>query len=422
MEVDYLKKAIQLSAVDFIEKPINFGELRKAVGKAVEEARNTNRIQTAMANREDIQKQNLIHMIRYKNVPEEKVCRLCREIGFPVNGKYTCLIWILTELFPESPDAPRLMKKMERYLGRWDVVSVTHTVEENRFVTIASVDSWKNIDLLQIMEQSPQIAAGEYKMGIGIEVSSLKGLSESYQAALVALGRAFYRPEKSLFTLDDQALVHPKFNTWAYSELCGALRAREDTVLVKLDAFFAELTKFEYMDKEHVLVLIASLVHDMVREEPSLAVSCREICRQMELEKYLNSLRTLEEVKEFVIDVVILYMKGVSLSAQYSAVIYDCMKYISVHCVEADLSLQKIAEYAGLSPNYFSLVFKSETGHTVRQCIENSRIEIARRLLENHNMKIVDVAEKCGFSSAGYFSKVFRNVTGMTPAAYRKGR
>ena len=88
MEIEYLKSAIRLSVVDYIEKPIDLAALKKALAKAVSEIRETRRNQAAVENQRDIQQQTLVSLLCSKESDTRTVEKLAREIGFPLNTCY----------------------------------------------------------------------------------------------------------------------------------------------------------------------------------------------------------------------------------------------------------------------------------------------------------------------------------------------
>ena len=67
-----------------------------------------------------------------------------------------------------------------------------------------------------------------------------------------------------------------------------------------------------------------------------------------------------------------------------------------------------------------NVLFKQEMKVTLKQYLSNYRLEKAKKLLNQYGMKITEIAEKCGYTNANYFSKVFREATGMTPVEYRE--
>ncbi len=99
--------------------------------------------------------------------------------------------------------------------------------------------------------------------------------------------------------------------------------------------------------------------------------------------------------------------------------IANAIKYIRVHYDE-NISLQQIAEVVELSPNYLSSLFKREFEKSLFEYVTEVRIEKAKKLLLNTNLKLYEVAEKVGFSDVGYFSRTFKKISGINPSDYKK--
>ncbi len=85
-----------------------------------------------------------------------------------------------------------------------------------------------------------------------------------------------------------------------------------------------------------------------------------------------------------------------------------------------DLTLSQVAKYIYLSDSYFAHSFKDKFGISPKSYILKIRIEEAKELLENTDMKIADVARSVGFSSQQRFNDIFRKFTDITPLKYRQ--
>lgn len=92
--------------------------------------------------------------------------------------------------------------------------------------------------------------------------------------------------------------------------------------------------------------------------------------------------------------------------------------YIYDH-ISQEISRNEIAGYVGLSPTYFSVFFKKETGSTLSEYVKAERIAFAKRLLRKTNMPVGIISENVGYESLAYFSSVFRQLVGCTPREYR---
>ena len=86
----------------------------------------------------------------------------------------------------------------------------------------------------------------------------------------------------------------------------------------------------------------------------------------------------------------------------------------------SDLSLEAVSAYANLSPIHFHNRFKSATGKTLHQYVEEQRIKKAANLLVTTDWTLTRISGECGFSSQSYFSYAFKRKMDMTPREYSK--
>lgn len=86
------------------------------------------------------------------------------------------------------------------------------------------------------------------------------------------------------------------------------------------------------------------------------------------------------------------------------------------------LTVADMAETVGLSESWFSNVFKQTTGKTPLQWQLGKRIDHAKTLLAESELPVADIAAQLGFSDQAHLTKVFRQIVGNTPAAFRRVR
>jgi two-component system response regulator YesN len=87
----------------------------------------------------------------------------------------------------------------------------------------------------------------------------------------------------------------------------------------------------------------------------------------------------------------------------------------------ADLSVESVSTSVNISVPYLHQLFKKELQQTFLEYVTSYRVDIAKKLLQENNLKIYEIAEKIGYRSSAYFSQVFYKVTGFTPQEFRKG-
>ncbi|HNT75494.1 MAG TPA: substrate-binding domain-containing protein [Anaerolineae bacterium] len=100
--------------------------------------------------------------------------------------------------------------------------------------------------------------------------------------------------------------------------------------------------------------------------------------------------------------------------------VYRAMAYIHTHYMEP-LSRSEIAAHVGLSERHLTRCFQQEVGVTPMTYLNRYRIKQAKTLLAAGDMNVTEVALAVGFSSGGYFTRVFREEMGISPRAYQCG-
>ncbi len=84
------------------------------------------------------------------------------------------------------------------------------------------------------------------------------------------------------------------------------------------------------------------------------------------------------------------------------------------------VSLEQVAEKSGFNPNYFSEIFKKETGKNFSVYLQEIRMEAAKQMLRDGKDTVYDIANKVGYKDPKYFSQQFTKIVGTKPNEYRK--
>ena len=94
--------------------------------------------------------------------------------------------------------------------------------------------------------------------------------------------------------------------------------------------------------------------------------------------------------------------------------------WIGDHLADADISIERMAEKVSMSPRNFSRVYKQATGRTPAKAVEIIRLEAARRLLEDSERNLNQIALQCGFGDEERMRVTFQRNLGVSPSDYRK--
>lgn len=87
--------------------------------------------------------------------------------------------------------------------------------------------------------------------------------------------------------------------------------------------------------------------------------------------------------------------------------------------LDEDLSLQAVADELEINPSYLSKRFKKETGKTFSRYVNEMRVGEAAYLLRKTDNPVAEIAMQAGYGDSAYFSRIFKEIKGVTPGAWR---
>ena len=109
-----------------------------------------------------------------------------------------------------------------------------------------------------------------------------------------------------------------------------------------------------------------------------------------------------------------------STSESPEEIVEQVKKLIAENLSVGNLQRDELAAMVHVSSGYLGRIFKKQTGQAITDYIINKRIAVAKQLLIKTNLSITDISTRVGTSYSSYFTKIFKEQTGMTPQEYRQ--
>ncbi len=409
---------IDLSAVAFIEKPIQPEAVLEALEKAVGKIRRQQ--ETVQLQKENVsyQKTRFLHLLQQKNTSEEQLEEICRDCGFVCarDENYLCIEIRLEE----SAELEQCRMRLEQYLAdSTDFLLLDQLPESETVIAVLACMAKRQQEIRRklhlFVAKYP-----EYTVAVGYFVERLSEVYNSSRMAQLAMEQGFFQPE--VHYLELQRLVKHEFidpeiyqvflqiyreNPWRvrgwYREQMEQFCTQKDampegTQLISLTKTFASQILKDYPE---------SLKHTGLETTEQYMEQLADSRHIQELEKrFYQLVQGMEQCLE--------KQKG------YSRVVSDIRTYCSQHLSDSALGGQMITDHFGLSATYLNQLFKQELGMTIKQYISEMRMERAEQLLAQTYETVDEIAAKCGYSNGNYFAKAFRENRKMSPTDYRK--
>lgn len=277
--------------------------------------------------------------------------------------------------------------------------------------------------LLQVIQQYLKLTA---TLSVSYSLQGLSGLPEAYkQAEQAARYRFVLQEEQTIFINELDPSMSMQFEDIAESTY---------KILDKLKLSHVEEAEAEFVQlmeglKDGSMFSVES-IHGFFSQLIGSIYRCMQVHHSVALtaEQHrvllssLSKQQTLGEVEHFFIASVFGGIRESlaerSLPAQAEQ-IRQLVDYIHEH-YDQDISLQHCADWLGMNTFQVSRLFKKHTGQNFVDYVIHFRIEQAKRMLIDTDMRIQDIADKLRYNSVQNFIRTFKKTAGMTPGQYRK--
>jgi len=291
---------------------------------------------------------------------------------------------------------------------RGDMNAVLHTLEQNCQTFLNTCEQLLHCSLSVYI--SPGVLLHEM-------MSAYTYVTEREQRNLKH-SRQVFGPNDPAYDppLDAMPLAAPMhiFGEWATILELGELEELERRVKLWFVSIGADRwTRELHRQLVHGILFI---LHTVLAKKGLSAHASSELKSLMDKENYPKHSSTLQN---WAIDCLKAAMQLLQKSHNMSsAVVTKIRQYIRSRLSE-EITRDELAAYVYLNPAYLSRLFKKETGLSISDVIIQERLQKAKQLLEETELKITDIAEQVGYTSLGSFSNLFKRVVGVTPQQYR---
>lgn len=248
------------------------------------------------------------------------------------------------------------------------------------------------------------------------------GYSET-GASFEELPQSYSRADAALF----YKVYEPKSRIYCYEEYRDKEKSRDPGYVFK--------PSYEERDEEKLLALMTDAVKEKLPDESALLASFVTLYRRfheynalpivdVRFKEYYDKIKgclTFDEMCSVFLAETEKSRREQAETAGLHREIRLAREYIAEHYRE-DITLGEISEFTGLSENYFSYLFKKETGVALKAYINEVRMNEAKRLLMETGLRDYEIAEQLGYHNAAYFASLFKRICGESVSNYRRRR
>lgn len=453
-DFEYAQGALRMGAINYLLKPVDEEELLDSVKRCVEELKKEKNKETVFDKQSAASEMLMEHI--YEDLifetsekrTEELLQKLRRkEIGFPfqsaavvnmqvrehtffVNDKVKSDMWSVYQWLRRNLQEDCYECQYLYMRGSQIVLLLFGDDPEAKFME--RVENWVQL-ILEALQKELNISLF---MAAGNVTDDFSGIHRSYEMAQKKI-KEKRAEEKRILALRNQETeqeLNTRFDD-VYGEYDFKLLIKEirngdsEKAQTELQAILqsssrrlqsADMMKLQLFYMNFINRIAGACLPECEAYADELAMQCMTVMREL---IYIGSDTIVTEMwdclKKFVEKLVEVYQENNGKRKHW--MIDQVLQYVEENYNTA-LSTRDIAGRFFMNTSYFSKLFHEQMGCTFSNYLINVRVEKAKMMLTQTNMKLYDIAEAVGYTNVQYFSTIFKEKEGLTPSAFRQMR
>lgn len=454
-DFEYAKKAIKYNVEEYLLKPVTAFELtdiltglKDKMDKKKEEEEKFFKInETYYKNKIYIESKALEDLIK-GNKTEEENCKVLKELNISLDAAGYRVAIVEIDYYLEHSDKDEYAKQQSA-LMTFSVYNICDEIlkkyqagyaclcSDNRVFILFRINKPKenNAENKLICTEINNMIKKYIKLtittGIGKYVKNAKDIHKSYDDALASMKYRYLLGEGSIIDMEDiicsqnnledrmkDIAVEDKINELLLAIKTNDRQGIHDIFEKIQDIMMNALEEKNRSDLylEQIILSVNDLLKASCLGENELYLQKKQLSSDVANSNTLKE--AIELLKNYCCRATEEIEMQKNIGGRKQALL--AMDYIEKNYADPDLNLNSVCSYLNISASRFSTIFKNITGETFMEALIRIRMQKAKELLENTDLKNYEIAEKVGFSDPHYFSIAFKKMTGKTPSEYAK--
>lgn len=463
-EFVYAQQAVSLGVTDYLLKPLPPGKLLECIRRVQEKieqerAQPENNAWSEELAREqkDAEKNLLFRALVTNDRSLKEILAMADHLGIHISARYYSVILMTVRGKENAMPSEQLRTELAaipEQIPGW----IFFDRNENGFAMIGTANSEEEVSdtqkelIRRLKECVEKDAEHTWFIGAGRTVGRISDIGKAYNSANKALSSRFITGMNRVVTADETDSVKRDLSGLQVSPLPAEARVSEkDAAALDIDQavtndnsrkmleeylrtgtleeaepFLEGLFQSIGEDNLNSYLLLTYLSMDMyftmVRFLKDMGRQVNEIDKKCgDINSLLKGRITAEQARSYLTSYLkeVIALRDHNTEKRYGKILRQAVSYIDTHFDQEDISLNRVAQTVGMSPNHFSSIFSQEMGTTFIEYLIGKRMERAKELLRTTQLRSSEVAYRVGYRDPHYFSSTFKKIQGMTPREYR---
>ena len=432
-DFNYVKGAIKLGVENYLLKPVNKEELSLTLLNVLDKIEKESRKESYEAKSKDVFRQNLLYRWVSDNISLRDLQERAALIGIRLDyaGYQAATLYLLDNL--DSPQRDLTGNAILELCGGARTAEISPLIFsdlDDNVILLFSDDHLdaKRQDILDYLRRCVTRINAELAVNVfaalGTVESDFRNVGKSYLAARNLQEYSLVYPPNSILTDADirkSAADRPAGIPFDFEILAEHLISRrKDEAISFIKEYYHQLLSTEGITPKDIQNLSVEVLYNLSGFYKK-AIRNYDIPPDLEiLFSDLNKVKTSQELIDWIALTISKMIDGLAFCDEnQNPLIKHIIRHVNNHYQEA-LSLKTISALHNVNTSYLGQLFKNETGELFTNYLNGVRIQKARELLAQTNLKVYDISNKVGYVNQSLFFRTFKKLTGLSPEEFRE--
>lgn len=413
-DFEFAKSAVSLGVRAYLLKPIDEEELRENVEEVLAELEAKKNLDDYYTLSELKARQVVLRRLLQPSEDKESIRREIKLYGMDFKYNNFCVAILsqrTDELGQEKAISDEKRELIQKGLAKVDSIMV-----DDNLVLICKDYSYTKLreQLLKNNERMKREYNNSFFIGVGHDVANWEDINFSYECAKLLTDYKFLYRDLEAVSIDDLKTVYMEGKGNFADHICELIEIGDKTsieeTLRNLKSFYKSKVMNETEIKVQVIQNIVLLFGMLEKKYPD------KIPDFPDFEKTTNRIKKSDSLDDMMRLVAIFSMEAADKIGITTTdnIVKRVLAYMERNYVD-DLKLEEIAKTFNYNSAYLGKVFKKITGDSFNSILNRIRIDNAKRLLLETDLKVYQISEQVGYSNTDYFYTKFRKYVGISP-------
>lgn len=437
-EFGYAKKAVELGAFDYILQPAGYDEIEKVLKKAIEKwsldirQKKIYEYGKYMETKKELVAENIVYeLLHIKDIDFDRMFQNLTALKYSCNKEmlyYPVLFQILDETFFDGwEDAQcqwtveNILQDLSEQVGKETLMYSSN--KSTYFIILADCSEKEGMDAAIYIQARMEEILHCRVTGYSYEQIPIYKIRDAFEKLNknkennVTLRNGILTQETCRLVQEEVIELTPGVLEYWRTTL---ERGINGIVRKDIDRYLQQIVTQNQMNFQSMYDFFQKFTQIFLHIISVKNLDISQIfSREYTYADYNNSYKNIEKLKyavNFAFDILDKYAFVEKKEKTYTEL---TQSYVVEH-MESAIRIQDIADFVGLNADYLAKYFKKDTGMALKDYIVQTKIEMAKQLLNKTEKSVSEIAMDVGYDNVSNFIQVFKKNTQETPVEFRK--